>query len=158
MTPDIATRWFEDLEAGERETSPARTITDADVAAFAGLSGDFNPLHVDAVAAAASPFGRRIAHGLLGTAVASGLFTRTALSHALQGSLIAMLGVEARFVAPIFPGDTVHVVADVAGLRDTKDARRGIATIRRSVVNQDGATVQLITTPMLLRRRTASTP
>jgi acyl dehydratase len=158
VTAASATRWFDDLEVGLREASPARTITEADVSAFAGLSGDFNPLHVDAVAAAATTFGRRIAHGLLGTAVASGLFTRTELSHSLQGSLIAMLGVEARFLAPIFFGDTIHVVAEVAELRDTENAGRGVAMIRRAVVNQDDATVQLIMTPMLLRRRTESAP
>jgi acyl dehydratase len=146
-------RWFEDLEVGLQERSPARTVTEADVVAFAGLSGDDNPLHTDAEFAATSAFGRRVAHGLLGTAIASGLFTRTQLSLSLQPALIAMLGVDVRFLAPIFIGDTIVVTATVTDLRPTSDGVRGIAHMTRVVHNQAGTPTQEIVTPMLLKRR-----
>ena len=145
-------RYFDDLTVGIGEVSPRRTIGEADVAAFAALSGDRNPLHVDETHAAATPFGRRIAHGLLGTAIASGLFTETDLSRSLQHALIAMLGIEAKFDAPIFFGDTVELEATVADLRPTSSGDRGIATIERRLRKVDGTAVQLIVTPLLLRR------
>jgi 3-hydroxybutyryl-CoA dehydratase len=140
------------LQVGDTETSPNRTITEADVIGFAGLSGDFNPLHIDAQHAAKTPYGRRIAHGLLGTSVAAGLFTWTDMSRSLQSSLIAMLGVEARYLAPLFPGDTVSVTATVKDVRETSKADRVVITIERALINQDGTRVQEIVTPLLVRR------
>lgn len=147
-----AERYFDDLTVGMGEVSPRRTIGEGDVSAFAALSGDRNPLHVDETHAAAGPFGRRIAHGLLGTAIASGLFTETDLSRSLQRALIAMLGVEARFEGPIFFGDTVEVEATVTDLRPTSSGERGIATVERRLRKADGTVVQRIVTPLLLRR------
>ena len=145
--------YFDDLSEAHTAVSPARTVTEADVVAFAGLSGDYNPLHIDAETAARSPFGRRIVHGLLGASIASGLFTRTELSMQLQESLVALLDLDWRFVAPIFIGDTIHVEAAIIDTRDTKDNSRGIATLKRVVRNQDGEVVQTGTTQMLVRRR-----
>ena len=139
-----------DLAVGTTTTSPRRTVTEADVVAFAGLSGDFNALHTDEVAASATPFGTRIAHGLLGAAIASGLFTRTALSTSLQESLVALLGVDCRFVNPLRIGDTVHVEAEIIELRPTSDPCRGVVIVERRLVNHEGAVVQVITTPMLI--------
>lgn len=144
---------WDDLEVGMQETSPRRTVGEADVALFAGLSGDLNPLHVDAVFAADTQFGQRIVHGLLVTSIASGLFTRTFMSTDLQPNLIAMLGVDAKFRAPVFFGDTIHVVVTVAELKPSRDESRGVAVLERVIVNQDGAEVQEIVTPMLIARR-----
>src|SRR4051794_25201066 len=69
----VATLCFDDLTPGDEWESPARTVTEADVVAFAGLSGDYNPIHVDHEAARAGAFGRPIAHGLFGLAIVSGL-------------------------------------------------------------------------------------
>lgn len=143
--------WSPDLVVGATTTSARRTVTETDVVNFAGLSGDFNALHTDEVAAAATPFGTRIAHGLLGAAIASGLFTRTALSTSLQESLIALLGVDCRFVNPLRIGDTVHVEAEITELRPTRDPSRGVVIVERRLVNHEGAVVQVITTPMLIR-------
>lgn len=145
--------YFDDLLEGTTVLSPARTVTEADVVAFAGLSGDYNPLHVDAEAAARSTFGRRVAHGMLGASIASGLFTKTWLSIQLQESLVALLDLQWRFAAPIFIGDTIHLEATITTLRDTKDPARGIATLKRVVHNQGGTIVQSGTTQMLVRRR-----
>ncbi|WP_282186783.1 MaoC/PaaZ C-terminal domain-containing protein [Microbacterium aerolatum] len=151
------TWYLDDLHVGIHEDSPARTVTEADVVMFAGLSGDFNALHTDAQKASESVFGERVAHGLLGVSIASGLFTRTALSQSLQGALIAMLGLDCEFEGPIRIGDTVHVEAAVVHLCPTKDGTRGIATIERRVINQHGERVQLLTTRMLMWRSRAAT-
>jgi len=145
-------RTFDDLERGMSETSPGRTVTEADVVAFAGLSGDYNPLHTDAVHAARGGYGRRVVHGLLATAIASGLFTRTELSSSLQPSLVAMLGLDVRFLAPVFFGDTLSVCATVIELRPTRDGARGVATIERVLLTQEGTRAQEIVTPLLLDR------
>ena len=145
--------YFDDLVVGTVSTSPRRTVTEADVVNFAGLSGDFNALHTDEITAASSPFGTRIAHGLLGTAIASGLFTRTALSVSMQDSLIALLGVDCRFVKPLRIGDTVHVEAEIMQLRPTSDPGRGVAVLERRLIDHEGTVVQVITTPMLVYTR-----
>jgi acyl dehydratase len=150
---DQTVLYFEDLHLGTVARSPGRTVTEADVVAFAGLSGDFNPLHTDSEAASESAFGERVAHGLLGAAIASGLFTRTALSQALQGSLVAMLGIDCRFEAPVRIGDTLHVEAEVVELRETSKPRHGLVVLQRRVINQSGTRVQVATTPMLVKRR-----
>ena len=145
-------RWFDDLAVGMSDLSPGRTIGEADVVAFAGLSGDFNPLHVDRSQAERGPFGERIAHGMLGAVVASGLFTATALSRSLQTALVAMLGTEIRYEKPIRFGDTIRVEAEITDLRESSGGDCGVATIERRVLNQDDAVVQKIVTPMLVRK------
>jgi acyl dehydratase len=137
---------------GEREVTRARTVGEAEVAAFAGVSGDFNPLHADAEFARETRFGGRIAHGLLVTSIASGLFTATRLSAELQPNLVAMLGVEARIRAPVRFDDTIRVDAVVTTVEDTKDPDTQVVTIERTVLNQDDDVVQTIRTPMLMRR------
>jgi 3-hydroxybutyryl-CoA dehydratase len=148
----VITLWFDDLKPGTTTVSPARTVTEADVVAFAGLSGDYNPLHTDAETAAQGAFGARVAHGLLGVSIASGLFTRTALSAAMQGSLVAMLGVKWTFHVPIAIGDTIHVEATITEARRTRSPDRGLVVVERRVLNQAGTLVQSGTTPMLVRR------
>lgn len=142
---------FESL-VGTTELSPARIVTGDDVLAFAALSGDFNPLHTDEEFAKQGAFGRRIAHGLLTTSVASGLFTLTPLSQRLQAGLVAMLGVNARFRAPVFIGDTLKVEARVASVRPSSRGHGDLVTIDRTVRKQDGTVVQTIETPLLMRR------
>lgn len=140
IIPDHVERplFFDSLMEGESWGSARRTITEADVALFAGLSGDFNPLHADHDSAAAGPFGRPIAHGLLGIAVASGL-----ASHAPPMATIAFLRiVEWRFVAPIFFGDTIEVISEVAKLEPHPRGRRGTVTWKRTLINQRGEVVQ----------------
>ena len=149
---DAEPLWFDDLTVGMTATSPARTVTEADIVAFAALSGDWNPLHSDAETAARGHFGQRVAHGLLGQAIASGLFTRTRLSQRLQPSLVALLGIEWRFEAPILIGDTIHVDVEVAEARSAHGGR-GVVVLSRRVVNQAGVRVQWGTTTMLIRCR-----
>lgn len=146
--------YWEDLEVGLTTRSPGRTITEADLVAFAGLSGDFNQIHMDAVFAAERGLGgERLVHGLLGVAFMSGLFTRTPMGMGMQGQLIAMLGLEWRFPRPLRVGDTVHVRAEVVDRRPTSKPGRGIVEIRRELVNQRGEVTQVGHTPMMVRCR-----
>src|SRR3954447_1047320 len=96
--------YFEEFVVGDEAATPSRTITETDIVQFAGLSSDWNPLHTDAEFAAATPFGQRIAHGLLGLSIASGLMAR--LGH-IDGTAIAFRGIEEwKFSKPIYIGDT----------------------------------------------------
>ncbi|ATF13315.1 acyl dehydratase [Brevibacillus brevis X23] len=146
--------YFEDFEVGTCFTSPARTITEADVVNFAGLSGDYNALHVDAEYAKSSIYGERVAHGLLGLAVSSGLFTRTELNRRMAPSLIALLGIQSwRFLGPLKIGDTIHLEVEIVEKEETSKPDRGIVFFKRKMLNQRGEVVQEGTTPMLIRRK-----
>ncbi len=133
-------RSYEDLSVGEIYKSPGRTITEADVMAFAGLSGDYNELHTDEEFMKSSRFGRRIAHGLLVLSIASGLGLRAI---APPVDTIAFLSIaDWRFRGPVFFGDTIHVRIKVAEKRLTKSGDAGIVQWYREIVNQRGETVQ----------------
>ncbi|SDG81701.1 MaoC/PaaZ C-terminal domain-containing protein [Microbacterium pygmaeum] len=143
--------YFEDFQAGDRFVSPRRTIGVADISLFAGLSGDYNPIHTDAVFAEESSFGQRIAHGVLGLSVLTGLMTRTGV---FEAGTIALLGIEEwRFKAPVFDGDTVHVVIDIEETRLASDGQRGILKRRVSLVNQRGEVCQTGVLPLLMKCR-----
>ncbi len=145
----IATLGFDDLTVGDEWESAKRTITEADVVNFAGLSGDFNPLHMDHESARLGPFGKPVAHGLLGLAVVSGL-----ASHYPLMETLAFLGImEWKFLRPIALGDTVHVLTKVAELESRSRGRRGVVTWHRQLVNQHGEVVQEGRTQTLVRSR-----
>jgi acyl dehydratase len=142
---------LEDLEAGLSWTSPGRTVTESDVVAFACLSGDFNPIHVDESFAQGTPFRTRVAHGLLGLALSSGL-----ASHAPRVDTIAFLGIlEWNFLHPIFFGDTIRVESRIERVEPRARGRRGVVTWVRTLRNQDGKVVQEGRTQTLVRGRGA---
>src|SRR5689334_24902087 len=140
-TPRLGYR-YEDLFVGMRFRSPGRTILDADLIGFAGLTGDYSELHTSDVYAKASQFGRRVAHGMLGLAYAHGLMW--ARTGELRDTAVAFLGIdEWKFVGPIFVGDTIFVNYRIAELRDSKSRpTQAIAVFDVEVVNQDERTVQ----------------
>ena len=144
--------YWEDLKPGDRFDSPTRTITEADVANFACLSGDLNRLHVDAEYAAGSAFGQRIAHGLLVVSVMSGLTARMLMNTFLEPSLLGLLDMQCRFPKPTFIGDTIGVRVTVAEKRETSKPERGILSFRREVINQRGETVVEGVWKLLVRR------
>ncbi len=133
---------YDDLRIGLAFDSPTRTVTETDVVMFAALTGDYSELHTSEVFARRTPYGRRVAHGLLGLALAHGLmWPRTGL---LRDCAIAFLGIKDwRFRAPIFLGDTIGVQYELVDLRDSR-SRPGeaIATFSVRVVNQRGEVVQ----------------
>jgi acyl dehydratase len=149
MTGD-ARQYFEDIQIGDEYISPGRTVTEADIVAFAGLSGDYNVLHTDAEYMRTSIFGERIAHGLLGLAIQSGLGTR-ALPRPF--ATLALLGLRWRFKAPIKIGDTIKVRIKVTDKREASKPDRGIVVLQRSVLNQRGEVVQEGDTDILVERR-----
>ncbi len=133
---------YDDLSVGMRFRSPGRTITDADLVGFAGLTGDYSELHTSDVYAQSSQFGRRVAHGMLGLAYAHGLMW--ARTGELRETAIAFLGIDGwRFVGPVFVGDTIFVDYELAELRDSRSRpTQAIATFEVKVVKQDGTLVQ----------------
>lgn len=146
--------YFEEFRVGDSWTTGGRTVTEADIVQFAGLSGDFNLLHTDAEYAAHTPFGQRIAHGLLGLAVLAGLTSR--LGH-FDGSLVAFLGLEWRFTGPIFIGDTIRAVLEIAETRPTRHPERGVVIRRVRLLNQRAEVVQEGTQTFLIRRTPGGT-
>lgn len=142
--------YFEDFELGDEFLTPRRTITEADVAMFAGLSGDYNPLHTDAVMAEQTIFGERIAHGLLGLAVVTGLKQRLGL---FDGTVIAFLGITWNFKAPIRIGDTIQTKVVIAEKRDTSKSDRGIIVQHVQLLNQHEEVVQEGHHTLMMKRR-----
>lgn len=142
--------FFDDLEVGQAMTSPGRTVTEHDIAAFAGLSGDYNLLHTDARFAAATPFGQRIAHGLLGLAIASGLAARLNL---IDGTAQAFSGLDWKFRRPVVAGDTVYVEIAVAAVKPMPAAGGGLVTFQLRLLNQRDEVVQRGSWDLLMRSR-----
>jgi acyl dehydratase len=124
---------FDEFAPGDLHVSKARTLTEADIVAFAGLSGDFNPLHTDEVYAAASPFRGRIAHGLLVQSVASGLANQTLV---FDGTTAAVLEMLIRYRAPARAGDTVRIELRVREKESDPGPRRGWVRFSIEVKNQ----------------------
>ena len=124
---------FEQLELGFVAESPARTMTEADIMLFAGLSGDYNQIHTDAEFSKGTIFGQRVAHGLLCLSVASGLAWRTGF---LEGTAEALISVEWKFRAPVFAGDTIRVRAEVSKKKEMKKLGGGFVTFAVVVLNQ----------------------
>ena len=133
---------YEDLSVGMQFRSPGRTITDADLVGFAGLTGDFSELHTSDVYAKSSQFGRRVAHGMLGLSYAHGLMW--ARTGELRETAIAFLGIsDWRFLGPIYVGDTIFVNYTLAELRDSKSRpTQAIASFDVELIKQDGTIVQ----------------
>ena len=139
LLPEFHGMYFEDFEVGQQVRSPGRTITEADLVTFAGLSGDFNGIHTDAEYAGGTNFGQRVAHGLLGLSVASGLLVRTGV---LEGTVIAFREIkEWKFSQPIFIGDTIHVLLEVVEKKALPRLGGGSLLLALNVMNQSDETV-----------------
>lgn len=137
---------FDDLEPGMRFTTRGRTVTEADVVAFATLTGDLHPQHVDAEWAAAGPFGARIAHGMLVLAYAAGLVPFD------PDRVMALRRVrDATFKRPVRLGDTIRAEGRIAGLTEV-DPGSGLVCLVLTVTGRDGRTVMRATIDLLWRR------
>lgn len=142
--------YFEDFYIGQEFVTKARTVTEADVVNFAALSWDTNQLHTDAEYAKESVFGERIAHGMLGIVIHSGLSQMLGI---MEGTILAFLGMTWKFHLPIKIGDTIHVVQRVKEMRETSKEDRGILTFEKELVNQRGEVIQTGTTTVLLAKK-----
>jgi len=128
-------KYFEDFEEGMILQTLGRTMTEADIVNFCGFTGDFNPLHTDAQYASQTVFGERIAHGLCGLAMASGLVVRLNI---FEGTIIAFYGIDQwGFYAPIKIGDTIHVIIKVMNKEEYKGKPQGTVTFELNVMNQN---------------------
>lgn len=140
-------RFFDEYEVGQRWTTRGRTMTEADIVNFAGVSGDFFPLHVDQAYAARSRFGQRVAHGYLVLSVASGLLP--ANPEAVE-SLYGMDRV--RFVSPVFIGDTIHVEMEVVEKRERSDGS-GVVGFQQTIRKHTGEVAATNLYHLLIRKR-----
>ena len=144
-------RYFEDFKVGELLVTGRRTVEGGDVSRFAGLTGDFNPLHTDEVFAKQTPFGARVAHGILTLAVSNG---QQNLSGWFEGTALALLGLDRlRFTAPVKFGDTIHTEMAVKHARESSRADRGVVTFDVVVKNQRDEVVCTYEENVLMRRR-----
>jgi 3-hydroxybutyryl-CoA dehydratase len=130
--------FFDDVAVGQEWETLGRTVTEADIVNFAGLSGDFNPIHVDHEFARNTPFGRPIAHGLLTLALGSGL----TLNCPPMRTLAFLQIKEWFFREPVFIGDTLRVRTKVLEKQVSGRGRRGLITWQRQMFNQNGKVVQ----------------
>ncbi len=131
--------YFEEFEIGQRMSTAGRTITEADVVNFAGVSGDYNLIHTNIVYSADSFYEQRVAHGLLVLSVASGLAMRTGV---MEGTVIAWRDIrDWRFSQPVFIGDTVHVELEVVETKPIPRLGGGQVNLGVKIFNQDGKTV-----------------
>jgi len=131
--------YFEEFAEGTEVVSQGRTITEADIVNFAGVSGDFNPIHTDAEYGKTTPFGERIAHGLLVLSVATGLGMQLGF---MDGTVLAFIGLEWKFKAPVKIGDTVHLVAKVKQTKAMKALGGGFVVFDARVLNQRNEVTQ----------------
>lgn len=139
MTNAMRGLYFEEFEIGQQVHSPGRTVTESDVMMFAGISGDYTTIHTDAEYSKATPFGQRVAHGLLVMAIASGLAARTGV---MEGTVIAFREItDWKFSFPVFFGDTIHIVLEVKEKKALPRLGGGSLTIALDVLNQDDKTV-----------------
>jgi 3-hydroxybutyryl-CoA dehydratase len=133
--PNRSGYYFEEFEVGQRIITPGRTVTESDIVTYAGLSGDYNSIHTDAEFAADGQFGQRVAHGLLGLSIASGLAVRTGI---LEGTVLAFREIQQwKFSRPIYIGDTIHVEIEVESTKPMARLGGGLIELNMNVKNQD---------------------
>ncbi len=126
--------YFSDFEVGQAFTSVGRTVTEADVVMFAGLSGDFNPLHTDATFAAKTPFGQRVAHGMLAASISTGLGQTLGI---FEGTTLALMGQTFAYKAPVFFGDTVRLRLTVQSTKASSKGGKGVVVFTSDILKQD---------------------
>jgi acyl dehydratase len=146
-------RIYEEFEVGQRFETPCRTVIEADISSFAGLTADFNPLHMDELFAAQSDFKGRITHGPMIVGMAFGLASR---ADVMDGTVLALLEIGWKFVKPVRPGDTISALFTVIEKRPTRSSERGVVTLQIEVLNQHGEVAQIGTAKALVRRKDAS--
>ncbi|MGD0474583.1 MAG: MaoC/PaaZ C-terminal domain-containing protein [Candidatus Velthaea sp.] len=142
-------RYWDDATVGDEATTASVTVTEAMVNTYAEMTGDFTPVHVDEEYAKTTPFGTRVAHGLLGLSLADGLKTRAEYRFVPGMSL----GWTWDFRLPIKLGDTVHVKFKVGSARLTRRVGWGIVVLPSELINQHGEVVQLGEHRLMIPRR-----
>jgi acyl dehydratase len=129
---------FDQFNPGDVYVCQSRTVTEADVVNFAGVSGDYNPLHTDEQFGKSTPFGARIAHGVLGLAIATGQANQLGI---FEGTTLALMTQTVRYIGAVRFGDTIHLELKVAEKKETSKPDRGVVTFDTTVLTQDGKAV-----------------
>lgn len=143
--------YFEEFEVGQVVNTVGRTITEADIVAFASFTGDWTTLHTDAEFAAQQPYGQRIAHGMLGLSVASALAVRLGI---LEETLLAFREIrEWKFSQPIFIGDTVRVKLEISEVKPVARLGGGLVALEVELLNQRNQIVQHGTWTVIVKSR-----
>ena len=142
--------YLEDFEIGKCYESVGRTFTEADVVNFAGVSGDFNPLHMDDEFAKNNMFGKRVAHGALGLIISTGLSNQMGI---FEGTTIAFLELTAKYLAPLCIGDTVHLEMTPDDAHHSKKPGRGILKCTAKLVNQEGTVITDMAWTFMMKAR-----
>jgi len=145
-----AGKCFEEFKRGEKWISRPRRVTQRQIDAFARISKDRNPIHLDPVFARTTLFKRTIAHGLLGLSIASGMLDELGI---LRRTILAFVGLNWQFLAPIFPGDRIRLEIRVLRKRKSHKKDRGIVALRARLFNQEGCPVQAGDWTLLVHRK-----
>jgi acyl dehydratase len=140
--------YFEEFQIGDTAESVGRTVTEADIVMFAGLSGDYNLIHTDAEYSKTQLFGQRVAHGLLVLSIASGMAVRLGF---MEDTVLAFRGLEWRFAAPVFAGDTIRLRVTVEETKPMPRLGGGLVKFKMEVINQRSETVNRGTWDVLCR-------
>jgi acyl dehydratase len=142
--------YFEEFEVGLEIETAARTITETDIVNFAGLSGDFNFIHTNAEAASETPFGQRVAHGMLVASMATGLAVQQGF---IDGTTLAFRELNWKFTKPVFIGDTVLVQVKVTETKPMARLGGGLVVFEARVLNQRDEVVHKGEWKMLIKSR-----
>jgi len=153
MAYTLRGKYFEELELGHEIFSAGRTITESDIVQFANLTGDTNPMHTDAEFCKGTMFGERVAHGLLGLSYTLGLLWPLGF---MEGTVMAFIGLEAKFKAPIKIGDTISVAAKIKQKKEMNAMGGGIVVIEARLNNQRGEVTQQADLTVLIKARPES--
>lgn len=131
--------YYEDFSLGQKMTTRARTITEADLVQFGSLTGDFNPMHFDAEYMKTHLIGQRIAHGMLTISYGVGQAYQLGF---MEKTVLAFREITMKFSAPVFIGDTIHVELEVREMKDAARLGGGLVTFGARIVKQEGSVVQ----------------
>ena len=131
-------RKFSGFRVGQGFESGSRTVSEADVMQFAELSGDNNPLHVDADFAAKTPFGQRIAHGMLAASISTGLGQDTGI---FEGTTLALMEQSFRYKAPVFFGESIRLRLAVTDTKPSSKGGKGVVSFDADVLKDEDTVV-----------------
>jgi len=131
-------RFFSEFEVGQVFESDRRAVTEAEVMQFADLSGDHNPLHVDEDFARRTPFGQRVAHGMLAASISTGLGQDTGI---FEGTTLALMEQLFQYRAPLFFGESIRLRLTVTAVKPSSKGGKGVVTFSSDVIKGDDTVV-----------------
>lgn len=152
MKYEMKGKYFEDWKLGEEFETGRRTVTETDIVIFAGLSGDYNPLHTNEEFAKKTVFGTRVAHGFLVHSISIGLINQTTF---FDGTVVAQKGHKnVVFTKGVVSGDTIYAKVKIAEKKDAGQSDKGEIVFEVDVINQRGEVCSKSTRTLLIKKRT----